>query len=39
LLEPKGVGPTSWVEIRPMEELNVIIDACSATLLLAHNVN
>jgi hypothetical protein len=33
LLEPKGMGPSSWVEIRPMEEFYIVLDACSATLL------
>ena len=39
LLEPQGLAWTFFIEIGPMEEHYIIIDACSTTLLLAHKIN
>ncbi len=39
LLEPKGLAWTLFIEIGPMEEHYIVIDARSAMSLLAHKVH
>ncbi len=39
LLEPQGLAWTLFVEVRPMEEHYIVVDARSAMSLLAHKIN
>ncbi len=39
LLEPQGLGSTLFIEIRPVKEHYIVIDAGSAMSLLAHKIN
>ncbi len=39
LMKPQGLAWTLFIEIGPMEEHYIVIDACSAMPLLAHKVH